>query len=131
MVRIRRFSNKNYAKNYQACKPTKKIQVERTTEVDRFSRELDYVPPTMPEILGLAKLILLEDNEPVIKLTVKRRRPRFRYVPRTQRIDLDGLFDTIANDPGITIRHIVTKLQIADIFTKAQKGCLHPPSSAP
>ena len=50
--------------------PKRKIQVERLTEIDRFLHELDYVRSTMPEPVGLAKLTILEDNEPVIKLTI-------------------------------------------------------------
>ncbi len=33
-------------------------------------------------------------------------------------VDLDWLFDAINYDPGITIRYVPTKAQIADIFTK-------------
>ena len=90
--------------------PKTKVRVERLIEVDHFLKELDYVRPTMPEVVGLAKLTILEDNEPVIKIVIKRRWPQFRYVPRTQRIDLDGLFEMIHTDPGIVIRRVTTKL---------------------
>ena len=43
-----------------------------------------------------------------------------RQVARTQRVDLDWLFERIANDPGIEIHYVGTKEQIADIFTKGQ-----------
>ena len=72
----------------------------------------------MPEYKGQADLIVLEDNEPVIKMTVKQRWPQLRYVPRTHKIDLDWLFERFAKDSGIKIRYVNTKDQIADIFTK-------------
>ena len=76
------------------------------------------MPLTMPENRGLAKIVILEDNEPVIKMVIKKRWPQLRYVPRTHRIDLDGLFELIHSLTGVSIRHIGTKMQIADIFTK-------------
>ena len=41
-----------------------------------------------------------------------------RYVPRILRIDLDWLFGILRDDPGVYIKHINTKEQCADIFTK-------------
>ena len=85
-----------------------------------FAKLLDYVPGSLPKENSLAKLCILEDNEPVLKMAVKQRWPALRYVARTQRIDLDWLFERIAYDPGIMIRYVNTKLQLADILTK---GC--------
>jgi hypothetical protein len=62
----------------------------------------------------------LEDNDAVIKMTVKGRSPALRHVPRTHRIDLDWLFERIREDPCIDIRYVNTKLQIADFLTKGQ-----------
>ena len=80
-------------------------------DVDTFIQNIDYVPSNMPLAVGPAKLCLLEDNEPVIKMANKRRWPQFRYVPRTQKIDLDWLFERISTDPGIRLRYINTKIQ--------------------
>ena len=41
-----------------------------------------------------------------------------RHVPRVHRIDLDSLFERFRVDPGLAIRYVNTKMQIADILTK-------------
>ena len=60
----------------------------------------------------------MEDNDAVIKMLVKRRSPNMRHVARTQRVDLDWLFERINNDPGISVRYVNTTDQLADILTK-------------
>jgi hypothetical protein len=82
--------------------------------------EVDFVPPSIPTSSGLAKLILLEDNDAVIKMTLKMRAPTLRHVARTHRVDLDWLFERIMYDPGVSIHFVGTKQQIADMFTKGQ-----------
>jgi len=79
---------------------------------------VDHVPTNVPEISSRCKLIIMEDNEAVIKMCNKVRAPTMRHVPRTHRIDVDSLLERIHLDRGINIRYINTKLQIADIFTK-------------
>ena len=44
----------------------------------------DWMPPSMPELLGLARLIIGEDNDAVLKIMIKGRNPTFRHIPRTQ-----------------------------------------------
>ena len=88
--------------------------------MEDFESSIDFVPKMLPPTSGRARLTILEDNEPVIKMCIKRRWPHLRYVPRTHRIDLDWLFDRINDDPGIFIRHIGTKNQLGDILTKGQ-----------
>ena len=80
--------------------------------------DVDYVPPSLPSPTPLAKLKICEDNDAVLKLLLKRRHPRMKYVGRTHRVDLDFLHQVIA-DPSITARYVNTKQQVADIFTKA------------
>ena len=41
-----------------------------------------------------------------------------RLVCRTHRVDLDWLFERISKDPGVFIKYVPTKEQIADILTK-------------
>ena len=41
-----------------------------------------------------------------------------RHVSRTHRVDLDWLFERISKDPGIFVKYVPTKEQIADILTK-------------
>ena len=63
-------------------------------------------------------LYVFEDDEAVIKMIIKGRSPTMRHVPRTHRVALDWLFDRINLDPGIQIRYIDTKHQLADMLTK-------------
>ena len=79
---------------------------------------VDYVPCTIPFSKGDGKLVCFEDNEAVIKMTIKGRSPNMRHVQRTHRVNLDWLFERIARDPGIRIKYVGTKQQIADILTK-------------
>ena len=44
----------------------------------RVLANVDYVPPSLPRENGRAKLIVLEDNEAVIKITIKGRSPNLR-----------------------------------------------------
>ena len=67
---------------------------------------------------GLANLLLLEDNEAVIKMIIKGRSINLRHVLRTHRVDLDWLFERFREDPGLFIRYVSTKQQIAGMLTK-------------
>ena len=79
---------------------------------------VDYVPTTLPENDNTAVLLVMEDNESVIKMVIKTRAASMRHVSRTHRIDLDWLFERFHHDPAIQIRYIGTKEQIADFLTK-------------
>ena len=79
---------------------------------------VDYVPPFLPIAYGMAKLSVMEDNDAVIKMCVKERSPALRHVSRTHRVDLDWLFDRIQRDPGVFIKFVPTKEQLADILAK-------------
>ena len=87
-------------------------------EPNETLRNVDWVPPSLPKWYGKAKLLILEDNDAVIKMTIKGRSPALRHVPRTHRIDLDWLFERIREDPGVAMRYVNTKFQIADLLTK-------------
>ena len=65
-----------------------------------------------------AMLCVFEDNQAVIKMTIKGRSHTMRHVSRTQRFALDWLFDRINLDPQIQILYIDTKHQLADMLTK-------------
>ena len=95
----------------------KKLDIGKDKMLDMFG-SIDYVPPSLPIKPGFAKLYALEDNDAVIKMTVKQRSPTMRHVSRTHRVDLDWLFERISKDPGIFVKYVPTKDQIADIFTK-------------
>ena len=63
-------------------------------------------------------LYVFEDNEAVIKMIIKGRSRTMRHVSRSHRVALNWLFDRINLDPGIQIKYIDTKNQLADILTK-------------
>jgi len=79
---------------------------------------VDYVTPSIPMSSGRGKLYILEDNDAVIKMCVKGRAPNMTHIPRVHRVDTDWMFERILLDPGIQIKYVNTKQQIADIFTK-------------
>ena len=81
-------------------------------------KSVDYIPTNVPLAPGRAKLVILEDNDAVIKICIKGRSLMLRHVSRTHRVDLDALYLIIASDSGVAIRYVNTKMQIADIFTK-------------
>ena len=84
---------------------------------ENLSELIDFVPPALPKP-GKAKLLIMEDNEAVIKITIKGRSPNLRYVGRTHRVDLDFVSECFRKDTGIAIRYVGTKNQMADLLTK-------------
>jgi hypothetical protein len=100
----------------------KQLQVTQIRDADSAMYDVlanvDYVPCTIPLSKGNGKIVCFEDNEAVIKMTIKGRSPNMRHVQRTHRVNLDWLFERMARDPGIRIKYVGTKQQIADILTK-------------
>ena len=84
----------------------------------KFLQDIDYVPCNLPISDGSGRLMILEDNDAVIKMTIKGRSPNMRHVARTHRVDLDFLFERLQKDPGVFMRYINTKQQLADLLTK-------------
>ena len=80
--------------------------------------DIDYVPCTVPMSTGRGRCVIFEDNDAVIKACIKGRSPAMRHVARTHRVDLDWLWERIRDDPGVFIKYVGTKEQIADLFTK-------------
>ena len=80
---------------------------------------IDYVPPLLPPLKHRTFCKILEDNDAVIHMCIKARAPKLRHLARTLRIDLDWLFERFLTDPALSITYINTKLQLADLFTKA------------
>ena len=79
---------------------------------------IDFISSNVHSSRQEALLYIFEDNEAVIKMTIKGRSPTMRHVSRTHRVALDWLFDRINLDPKIQIKYIDTKNQLADILTK-------------
>ena len=65
-----------------------------------IAEDVDYVQKTLPELTCHGKLVVMEDNDAVIKMIIKGRSNKLRYAARTQRIDLDWLFCIMRQDPG-------------------------------
>ena len=89
-----------------------------TTNTNLDLTNIDHVPSSGTHSGSNAMLYVFEDNEAVIKMTIKGRSPTMRHVSRTHRVALDWLFDRINLDSKIQIRYIDTKHQLADILTK-------------
>ena len=89
-------------------KPHKKIDV---------MKDIDVVPSNVQSARQEALLYVFEDNEAVIKMIIKGRRPTMRHVSRTHRVALDWLFDRMNLDTKIQIKYIDTKNQLAVILT--------------
>lgn len=84
------------------------------------NQDIGYVPCNVPKSKGIAKLAILEDNDPIIKMREKGRSPNLRHVARTPRVDLDWIYERVRDDPSIFVKYFNTSLQIADILTKGQ-----------
>ena len=84
---------------HKCHKPHKKIDV---------MKDIDSVRSNVQSARQEALLYVFEDNEAVIKMIIKGRRPTMRHVSRTHRVALDW----------IKIKYIDTKNQLADILTK-------------
>ena len=78
---------------------------------------VDYVEPTVAKLSSRCQMIIMEDNDAVIKMCLKVRAPTLRHVSRTHRIDVDLLLEQVHAIEGLCIKYINTKLQLADIFT--------------
>ena len=79
---------------------------------------VDYMPASLPLNSPNTRLTMCEDNDAVIKMLMKGRAPILKHCGRTQRVDLDFLFEQLREDPAILCRYIHTTQQVADILTK-------------
>lgn len=90
---------------------TQKVPVHEKS-YGRFVRDIllnvDYVPYGLPKVSSLTRLVIMEDNDAVIKMIMKGRHPTLRHVARTHRVDLDSLIDIVRNDPSIFIKYVKT-----------------------
>ena len=77
--------------------PKKKLQMSKNNGVNQLMEDL-------------ASLFIFEDNNAVLKMTIKGRSPTMRHVSPTHRVDVDWLFDGIHLDPGITIKYVNTPI---------------------
>ena len=77
----------------------------------------DFVTTSANSSQGESQLYIFEDNEAVMKMIIKGRRPELRHVSRTHRVALDWLFDRIKLDTKIQIKCVDTKNHVADMLT--------------
>ena len=60
---------------------------------------VDYVPASLPHHHAITRLVMVEDNDAVIKCLKKGRAPAMAHVPRTHRVNLDWLLERSFCDP--------------------------------
>ena len=70
-------------------------------DIDSDECSTDIEPGVEIDLHIAAKLVILEDNEAVLKMIIKGRSPNMRHVGRTHRVDLDWLFERISRDDHI------------------------------
>ena len=63
-------------------------------------------------------MFICEDNEVVMKMVIKGRRPHVRFVSRRHRVNLDGLFGRVNLESNISVKCVYTNQQIADYFNE-------------
>jgi hypothetical protein len=63
------------------------------------------------------RMVVLEDNEAVIKIVLKRRSMALRHVLRTHRISIDWCFEVCSNC-DVFLKYVRTTEQCADMMTK-------------
>ena len=101
----------NTPTNPAAGKCSRNLKSKGNKDVEQMS-QVDHVPTNTHSSQSESQLYILEDNEAVIKMTIKGR------VSRTHRVALDRLFNRINLDPKIQIKCVDTKNQLADMLTK-------------
>ena len=70
---------------------------------------IDSVPSNVQSSRQEALLYVFEDNEAVIKMIIKGRRPTMRHVSRIHRVAFHGFFDRVNLDTKIQTKYIDTK----------------------
>ena len=101
------------------------VDIQKRKQSQRVINDLDnvdFIPSSVNSSHQEALLYVFEENEAVIMMIIKGRRPTMRYVSRTHRVALDWLLDRINLDPKVQIKYIDTKNQLAD---NANQGKFH------
>ena len=65
---------------------------QRSSIIDPL-KNVDCIPNSLHTPKCLSELVVLEDNEAVIKMTIKGRSTAMRHLQRTHRVNLDWLFE--------------------------------------
>ena len=69
---------------------------QRASIIDHLI-DIDSIPTSLHDPKCLSELVILEDNEAVIKMTIKGRSTAMRHIQRTHRVNLDWLFERFLN----------------------------------
>ena len=112
-------------KEYQTNPSTRETGVETqiTPKIEQVLDQnvdlsnIDQVPSNAHLPKKESQLYIFEDNEAVIKMIIKGRRPTMEHVSRTHRV---GYLDRINLDPKVQIKYVESRNQLADILTKRQ-----------
>ena len=88
-----------------------------TRKIDDLNN-VDFVSSKANSSQSESPLYIFVDNEAVIKMIIKGRRPTMRHVSRTHRVALDWLFERIDLDSKFQIKYVDTSNQPADMLTK-------------
>ena len=65
-----------------------------------------------------ARLFIFENNEAVFRVIIQGHSPKLTHESRTHRVYLDCLFERTNNDSSISIRHVRTGEELADMLTE-------------
>ena len=115
---------------YHLCEPAKVTSSSQTSNKALYMKDamtrydtvgldtVDYVPASMPDQSLKASLVMMEDNDAVIKMLKKGRAPALAHVSRTHRVNLDWLLERLHVDPAIWCRYVESRHQLADVLTK-------------
>ena len=85
---------------------------------NRSKDSIDYVFQTHTYPAKDRLCLFFDENDPLIRITMKDWSPSMGHISRTHRVNLDRLLDRQNLDTGIHLKHVHTPEQIPDILTE-------------
>ena len=107
-----------HARGKPVLRPKITPKIEQVLDQNVDLSNIDQVPSKAHLSEKESQLYIFGDNEAVLKMMIKGRRPTMRHVSRTHRVGLDWLFDRINLDPKVQFKYVECKNQLSDILTK-------------
>ena len=80
--------------------------------------KVDHLQCENPKSSWPARLFTFENNEAVFRVIIQGRSPNLTHESRTHLAHLDWLFERINFDSSVSIRHVRTRGQLADMLTE-------------
>ena len=80
---------------------------------EHICKSVDYYPKSAAYETGRALCWIMDDNEACIAMCLKGRSPKMAHVLRTHRVSLDWLYYLFQTDPGLSLKYVNTKSQLA------------------